>query len=127
MLSTEPRFDRDLMIKRLDLTFPLLALPRCDFVQHVFPQPLVDDHFTSSLSVKTRMLPRLAADHITAPPPNTVQHNLTIYQLSGLAATAQLDRGTARLIPVLISEKLLATDSFKRIETFKNGSRRWST
>lgn len=39
--------------------------------------------------------------------------SLTIYQLSGLAAAAQLDRGTARLILVLIPENLLATDSLK--------------
>lgn len=39
--------------------------------------------------------------------------SLTIYQLSGLVAAAQLDRGTATLILVLIPEKLSATDSLK--------------
>lgn len=67
------------------------------------------------------MLPRLAADHIAAAQHGailgTVMYHstisLTIYQLSGLAAAAQPDRGTARLILVLIPEKLSATDSLK--------------
>lgn len=68
------------------------------------------------LQNKARMLPRLVADQIAATYValtlcSTI--SLTIYQLSGLAAAAVLDRGTARLMLVLISEKLSGTDSLK--------------